>query len=389
MDFRKSENKSQHATTTSSSATLNQQGQVKTGLAANPHNPSSAAYLAYPVKHVMTSLYRRMTEPPEQPVSRLLDAPALPAQHSALYTPPRRYSPFQPPPLTSLQLSHDLSEPQAERLLLTRSLAEEIRLLIPPRLQLVDSWKLAYNLEIHGSSLSTLYEQCDQALGALGSTQRGGFVVVVQDGSDSAENGSVFGAYLTDAPKPSQHYFGTGECFLWRASILPSLSTLAARSAATESNAPPSEDLLELAGLPPPPSADTTNAQRTTTVKGERRRSSAAKSPTSIRKMTLAPNQSDAQFLRPLSPAHSGVSTPERIRFKAFPYSGINDFMIYCQKDFFSVGGGDGHYGLWLDHDLENGISEACPTFGNEPLSDEGKKFDVLGVEVWYVGGGH
>ena len=36
----------------------------------------------------------------------------------------------------------------------------------------------------------------------------------------------------------------------------------------------------------------------------------------------------------------SGTSTPDRIRFKAFPYSGINDYMIFCQQDFLSVGGG-------------------------------------------------
>lgn len=354
----------------------------KTGLAANPHNPSSAAYLAYPVKHVMSSLYRRMTEPPDQPVNRLLDAPTYTPsrKHSAGLTPPRRASPFQPPPLTPLHLSHGLSEEKAESLLLTRSLSEEIRLLIPPRVQLVESWRLAYSLEIHGSSLGTLYDQCEKALGALGSTQRGGFVLVVQDGSTSAAAGSVFGAYLTDPPKPAQHYFGTGECFLWRASILPSLSSIAAQSRLERPTAPPSEDLLELAGLPPPPSADTTHAQRMTTVRGERRRSSAASSPTSPRKLGAL------NSLRPSSPIPSGMSTPDRIRFKAFPYSGVNDFMIYCQRDYLSIGGGDGHYGLWLDNDLETGISETCPTFGNEPLSDEGKKFDVLGVEIWYIG---
>jgi hypothetical protein len=46
----------------------------------------------------------------------------------------------------------------------------------------------------------------------------------------------------------------------------------------------------------------------------------------------------------------------------------------------------DGHYGLWLDDNLEKGVSETCPTFGNEPLSDDGKKFDVMGVELWYIG---
>lgn len=46
----------------------------------------------------------------------------------------------------------------------------------------------------------------------------------------------------------------------------------------------------------------------------------------------------------------------------------------------------DGHYGLWLDSSLEKGVSAPSQTFGNEPLSDEGTKFDILGVEVWYVG---
>lgn len=46
----------------------------------------------------------------------------------------------------------------------------------------------------------------------------------------------------------------------------------------------------------------------------------------------------------------------------------------------------DGHYGLWLDDNLERGISSTCPTFGNEPLSDDGTKFEVLGVELWYIG---
>jgi hypothetical protein len=35
-----------------------------------------------------------------------------------------------------------------------------------------------------------------------------------------------------------------------------------------------------------------------------------------------------------------GTTTADRIRFKAFPYSGVNDYMIFCQSDFLSVGGG-------------------------------------------------
>jgi TLD len=341
---------------------------------SNPHNPSSAAYLAYPVRHVMSSLYRRMTEPPEQPVHKLLDAPSI---SSGTYTPPKRtQSPFQPPPLTSLSLEYRLHPIDADSLLLTRSLAEEIRLLMPPRLQLVDKWRLAYSVETHGSSLATLYQQCAEISTV---TQRSGYILVIKDGSTASAAGSVFGAYLTDSPSPSIHYYGTGECFLWRASILPTLHniTLTAKS---NGNKPPSEDLLELAGLPPPPSADTTNVPRTTTIKGQRRTSNPS-SPTSPRRPPK-----DASRLKPPTISASGASTPDRIRFKAFPYSGMNDFMIYCAHDYLSVGGGDGHYGLWLDDTLDNGISETCPTFGNEPLSEEGRKFEVLGVEIWYVG---
>ncbi|KAH9825902.1 TBC and LysM domain containing protein, partial [Teratosphaeria destructans] len=84
--------------------------------------------------------------------------------------------------------------------------------------------------------------------------------------------------------------------------------------------------------------------------------------------------------------SHGGSATPERIRFKAFPFTGENDFSIFCQPGYLSVGGGDGRYGLWLDAALGQGVSDSCPTFGNEALSDEGTKFDVLGVEVWYIG---
>jgi hypothetical protein len=74
------------------------------------------------------------------------------------------------------------------------------------------------------------------------------------------------------------------------------------------------------------------------------------------------------------------------IRFKAFPYSGVNDYYMLCESHFLSLGAGDGKYGLWLDDGLEKGVSATSQTFGNEPLSDEGEKFGVLGVEMWVIG---
>ena len=121
-----------------------------------------------------------------------------------------------------------------------------------------------------------------------------------------------------------------------------------------------------LASLPPPPSADTTNLQRSTTIAARPR---------------MLSSKTENGYART-----SGTSTPERIRFKAFLYSGVNDYMIFCEPRYLSVGGGDGRYGLWLDAVLERGVSSRCLTFGNEGLSEEGEKFEVQGVEVWYIG---
>lgn len=85
----------------------------------------------------------------------------------------------------------------------------------------------------------------------------------------------------------------------------------------------------------------------------------------------------------------NGTFTPSEqlLRFKAFPYSGVNDYLIFCEPTFLSVGGGDGRYGLWLDENMESGVSGQCMTFGNEALSEEGQKFEIVGVEIWCVGG--
>ncbi|KAF2650745.1 TLD-domain-containing protein [Lophiostoma macrostomum CBS 122681] len=306
----------------------------------HPTPSRSLSYFTHPASYVVSGLLRRLSADPNNPTASgtttLSNSVQSVDSMNGVFTPPRRkLSPFQPPPLTPLTLHGWRSSTTQSGRLLTKQLAEEIRLLVPPRLQLVDDWSLAYSLEQNGVSLATLYEKSDDYRG-----KRGGFVLVVQDAS-----GGVFGAYLSEAPHPSSHFFGNGECFLWRASILPAIP--------------------DLASLPPPPSADTTNAQRMTTVAAP--------------KSMLSPPASGQG-------SRSGTSTPERIRFKAFPYSGVNDYMMFCEQNYLSVGGGDGHYGLWLNDNLEKGISSSCPTFGNEPLSDDGTKFDVLGVELWYIG---
>jgi hypothetical protein len=147
----------------------------------NTPSQSSTSYLSYPVSHTVSSLYRRLTEPspshPRPPPS--LHSPSTQSlattneMHNGVYTPPyRTASPFQPPPLTPLTLSGTTSST-----ILSRAVAEEIRLLVPPRLQLADTWSLAYSLEGDGVSLATLYNKCSSPEVPKGSS----FVLVVQD----------------------------------------------------------------------------------------------------------------------------------------------------------------------------------------------------------------
>lgn len=73
-------------------------------------------------------------------------------------------------------------------------------------------------------------------------------------------------------------------------------------------------------------------------------------------------------------------------QLKGYPYTGLNEFSIYCTSEFLSMGAGDGHYGLWCDNGLNAGVTSPCLTFGNEILSREGSKFHITGLEVWRVG---
>ncbi|KAF7373637.1 Zn(2)-C6 fungal-type domain-containing protein [Mycena sanguinolenta] len=83
---------------------------------------------------------------------------------------------------------------------------------------------------------------------------------------------------------------------------------------------------------------------------------------------------------------------PSSGKFDVYKWTGKNDYVALCEAGFISFGGGDGHYGLYLDESLIDGSSARCPTFDNEPLCSaaEGKggnvNFECVGLEVWGVG---
>lgn len=96
-----------------------------------------------------------------------------------VYTPPRiprTASPMAPPPLEPIQLQGYAQDTAADARLLSTTMAEEIRIMVPTRLAIADEWKLVYNLDQDGASLATLYEKCARFQG-----KRVGFVLVVKD----------------------------------------------------------------------------------------------------------------------------------------------------------------------------------------------------------------
>lgn len=118
--------------------------------------------------------------------------------------------------------------------------ASRLHTIIPRRLRLRRNWRLVYSLDQHGSSLSTLYSRVNRSKenrkGAakeqwlLGSSQAAQNAVMGTPGRSSATTavdsgfiiaiidmqGNIFGAYVNERLRPHQHYYGNGECFLWK-----------------------------------------------------------------------------------------------------------------------------------------------------------------------------
>ena len=83
---------------------------------------------------------------------------------------------MRPPPLEPLELHGFRDDTPLSARLLTPTVAEEVRIMVPERLRIEDDWKLVYSLDQDGASLATLYQKCSTYVG-----RRGGFVLVAKD----------------------------------------------------------------------------------------------------------------------------------------------------------------------------------------------------------------
>ncbi|GFQ94561.1 nuclear receptor coactivator 7 [Trichonephila clavata] len=68
--------------------------------------------------------------------------------------------------------------------------------------------------------------------------------------------------------------------------------------------------------------------------------------------------------------------------FKVFKWTGSNDMFIKGSKESFSIGASEGHFGLWIDADLERGHSSECQTFNNDILASS-TDFVIKTLEAW------
>lgn len=151
---------------------------------SSPHSASLFGLLGGLVRRFSTETGASSSQTPDHP--SLQHAATFSAPSSAnngidgVYTPPhlhRQASPMlRPPPLEPLQLKGFRQDTPKQARLLTREIAEEIRIMVPARLGIVDEWNLVYSLDQDGASLATLYEKCGRYTG-----RRVGFVLVVRD----------------------------------------------------------------------------------------------------------------------------------------------------------------------------------------------------------------
>ncbi|CAB3359495.1 Hypothetical predicted protein [Cloeon dipterum] len=167
-------------------------------------------------------------------------------------------------------------------------------------------WTLVFSTSQHGFSLNSMFRKMAKVESPI--------LLVVQD----TEN-RVFGALTACALKVSDHFYGTGESFLFR--------------------------------FAPPSTPNNEEAAESTS--------------------------------QPSSPAKEEPPAPPPVgKIEVFDWTGENIFFVKGNNESLAIGAGDGKFGLWLDGDLYQGRTQPCSTYGNKALVEE-EDFVVKALECW------
>lgn len=70
-----------------------------------------------------------------------------------------------------------------------------------------------------------------------------------------------------------------------------------------------------------------------------------------------------------------------RPTYDVFHWTGENEYFLRCDQENMYIGSGNGRFAIWLDADLNQGRSQASPTFDNQPLTSE--DFTLKTLECW------
>ncbi|PAA64885.1 hypothetical protein BOX15_Mlig002719g1, partial [Macrostomum lignano] len=238
-------------------------------------------------------------------------------------------------------VSADPSGVPADRLPLPRLLGGESRLLnsrrlrhlvrrLPPRAEGADL-RLLYRASRHGFSLQSAYRACHS-----GADPDAYCLLLVAD-----TRNHLFGASLSAPPRMSEHYYGTGETFVFRWSH--PIGQLKAATAAKDVKNDPGVDMVTAAA------AD-----------------SASKTATS--------EDSDLD-----EDEEDDVHNPLTNDFYHYAWTGENSFFERGATDSFNVGS----RALWLDSGLYRGRTQACDTFASPVLTGAAEDFVVQELELW------
>lgn len=274
--------------------------------------------------------------PRKQPslLGRLLGSQRSPTPELALTL----ASPDPLPPLSDLQLLGYANG--TKHRVLDEDLAANIRTLLPPRLQLYNDWELLYSSEQHGISLNSLYRNCRPEVqkhnynlkkardcGETGGYAEGVVQNMVTFGENPRSRGSRPHGYILVIQDEHKNKFG---CYL-------------------------------------------------------------NEHPRPLEHKRYYGNGECFLWKTEWYNSHEEPKRKKDRRFKAFPYTGLNDNLIYSNVDFIAVGSSHGNNGLYIDSSLYLGVSYSCETFGNEILCDhdsgaEYGSFKIMNIEVWRVG---